>query len=592
MLPIAPGALLPIHFDGQPIAASVRQAFVELFDWSKRLLFPFDYDVVEVIALGNDRPVGESGWRETFLDAFGGDLSEKRKFQEGKTNELQAPQESARTGQQTDNPDDKRAAGSHGSGTLEVLSDTMGIDFGPYLSSVVAIVRQNWYELVPESARRKTGNVSIEFSIMKDGSISGLKRDKSSGDPTLDRAAWGGITASSPFPALPTEFKGKYLALRFTFSYIKPLSNKPLSNEPLSNEPPRNPIMAPLVADVRQKNLRENVRNDKNAKTDLEYDIAALTKLLDAGTLDATDDAGARFYRAVANSTLDFLRIQDGQPPNMPTAEHALSDLDRIIAGEADIRAWSITVPDTQYYAGWIAGHVLRSDSRAYSYWRRCADSAHSGCELNLAGAYTGGWGEVQPDPAKALDLYLKAFENNNVCVGASAATSIASLLYFTRTSYPQDNDPISWLRKSYAMSDMIESEPNNEDRCGGSGARIDEFLYRLARGDRQNDILAQAAQRLGADSTTRKALIDYLSGSLGVDSFQTTINSSKSDSGRCYAYFHALGYADLTSNTILVNKFYQPLLKFDHLTCGSYVLFARKFHPEGADVHPPAAQR
>ena len=40
-----------------------------------------------------------------------------------------------------------------------------------------------------------------------------------SGDVALDRAAWGGITASNPFPPLPGQFGGQYLALRFHFYY-------------------------------------------------------------------------------------------------------------------------------------------------------------------------------------------------------------------------------------------------------------------------------------------------------------------------------------------------------------------------------------
>ena len=38
-------------------------------------------------------------------------------------------------------------------GPLDVLSDTMGVDFGPYLQRVVHDVRLNWYNLIPESAR-------------------------------------------------------------------------------------------------------------------------------------------------------------------------------------------------------------------------------------------------------------------------------------------------------------------------------------------------------------------------------------------------------------------------------------------------------
>jgi len=111
--------------------------------------------------------------------------------------------------------------GAHGRqvGNLEILSDTMGVDFGPYLQRVLHDVRQNWYTAIPESAQMKHGNLIIEFAITKDGQVAGMKLVATSGDVPLDRAAWAGITASDPFPALPSEFGGQYLALRFRFYY-------------------------------------------------------------------------------------------------------------------------------------------------------------------------------------------------------------------------------------------------------------------------------------------------------------------------------------------------------------------------------------
>jgi TonB family protein len=107
-------------------------------------------------------------------------------------------------------------------GGLEIMSDTMGVDFGPYLQRVLQNVKRNWYLLIPEVARpplMKRGRVSIEFAITKDGSVAGMKLIYPSGDSSLDRAAWGGILGSNPFPPLPTEFRGDYLALRFHFYY-------------------------------------------------------------------------------------------------------------------------------------------------------------------------------------------------------------------------------------------------------------------------------------------------------------------------------------------------------------------------------------
>lgn len=107
-------------------------------------------------------------------------------------------------------------------GPYEITSDTMGVDFGPYMQRVLHDVKQNWYSIIPESAMPpllKKGKVTIEFAILKNGQIAGLRYVSGSGDVALDRAAYGGITASTPFPPLPTEFGGQYLGLRFTFLY-------------------------------------------------------------------------------------------------------------------------------------------------------------------------------------------------------------------------------------------------------------------------------------------------------------------------------------------------------------------------------------
>lgn len=107
-------------------------------------------------------------------------------------------------------------------GAAEITSDTMGVDFGPYLQRILHDVKQNWYNLIPESAMPpllKKGKLSIEFVILKNGQIAGLRYVNGSGDVALDRAAYGGITSSTPFPPLPHEFGGQYLGLRFTFLY-------------------------------------------------------------------------------------------------------------------------------------------------------------------------------------------------------------------------------------------------------------------------------------------------------------------------------------------------------------------------------------
>ena len=104
-------------------------------------------------------------------------------------------------------------------GALDILSDTQGVDFGPYLQKMLQTVRDNWYSHIPDSARMKSGRLAIEFAITKDGQVADMRLVASSGDVELDRPAWESITASNPFSPLPGEFTGSYLALRFRFYY-------------------------------------------------------------------------------------------------------------------------------------------------------------------------------------------------------------------------------------------------------------------------------------------------------------------------------------------------------------------------------------
>jgi TonB family protein len=99
----------------------------------------------------------------------------------------------------------------------EVLSDSMGVDFTPYFhESILPAVRPNWRAMARQKglAPSSSWKIVAEFTILKDGSLNGLKLAESSGDPGADQAALDAITNSAPFAALPTEFKGESLALR------------------------------------------------------------------------------------------------------------------------------------------------------------------------------------------------------------------------------------------------------------------------------------------------------------------------------------------------------------------------------------------
>jgi hypothetical protein len=108
---------------------------------------------------------------------------------------------------------------------LEMLTDTEGIDFNPYLFTAVHSVRQNWFAVIPPSVESgQPGVNTAEFRILQDGKVPAdfLKLTVHSGKEEFDRASLTAIRASTPFSHLPEKFSHPFIALRITFYYNMP----------------------------------------------------------------------------------------------------------------------------------------------------------------------------------------------------------------------------------------------------------------------------------------------------------------------------------------------------------------------------------
>jgi TonB family protein len=114
------------------------------------------------------------------------------------------------------------APGKMGS-SLQLKSDPQGVDFRPYMMKVLAAVRRNWFAIYPESAKLGSrGRVTLEFSIDRSGGIPKLRIASPSGVQALDRAAVAAMSASTPLPSLPSEFRGDRIILQMVFAYNMP----------------------------------------------------------------------------------------------------------------------------------------------------------------------------------------------------------------------------------------------------------------------------------------------------------------------------------------------------------------------------------
>ncbi|MGI4831011.1 MAG: TonB family protein [Janthinobacterium lividum] len=103
---------------------------------------------------------------------------------------------------------------------VDILSDTHGVDFNPYLHGILNKIYGQWVGLLPEEAHKPTlakGETDVRFTISPDGNIASMHLDANTHDDQLNHAAWGAISGAQQFPPLPAAFTGPNLELRIHF---------------------------------------------------------------------------------------------------------------------------------------------------------------------------------------------------------------------------------------------------------------------------------------------------------------------------------------------------------------------------------------
>jgi hypothetical protein len=108
---------------------------------------------------------------------------------------------------------------------VDILSDTQGVDFGPYMRQALGMIKKSWISSLPAGVKlpnEPQTETVIRFTIGQGGTISAMQLDQASGLIEVDRAAWGAITGVERFPSLPADFNGPNLILRISFKAKPP----------------------------------------------------------------------------------------------------------------------------------------------------------------------------------------------------------------------------------------------------------------------------------------------------------------------------------------------------------------------------------
>ena len=91
--------------------------------------------------------------------------------------------------------------------------------YGWYIDSVKRRIQQNWLQntIDPNVRAARMAKATMEFTIGRDGTIKDIRLVQSSGNLSMDNSGQRALLASSPLPALPSDYSGSYVRVTFDF---------------------------------------------------------------------------------------------------------------------------------------------------------------------------------------------------------------------------------------------------------------------------------------------------------------------------------------------------------------------------------------
>jgi TonB family protein len=114
--------------------------------------------------------------------------------------------------------------GGIGGGTGAGAGDPFGVAGFPfqfYLQMISDKITANWFQSLVDPGVSGLLQTQVYFRIYRNGTISDVKIDVSSGVESFDLSARRAIQAAAPFATLPNEYDGQYLGITLIFEHAK-----------------------------------------------------------------------------------------------------------------------------------------------------------------------------------------------------------------------------------------------------------------------------------------------------------------------------------------------------------------------------------
>ena len=101
-----------------------------------------------------------------------------------------------------------------GGNTRQIPGIPSDFHFTYYVQRMLALIESRWYKpVVPTKTRAR-----VRFTINRDGRVSRIELESSSGNSSFDRAALRALYAANPLPPLPPAYNKTSLTVHLTFS--------------------------------------------------------------------------------------------------------------------------------------------------------------------------------------------------------------------------------------------------------------------------------------------------------------------------------------------------------------------------------------
>ena len=101
--------------------------------------------------------------------------------------------------------------------TGEMAFDADDFPFAHYIGRMRRKIAAHWR--VPEGSQGEDRFCRVYFRVLRDGSVTSVGIEQSSGLFIFDQAAQRAVHQAAPMPPLPQEYRDEYLGVHFSFSY-------------------------------------------------------------------------------------------------------------------------------------------------------------------------------------------------------------------------------------------------------------------------------------------------------------------------------------------------------------------------------------